>query len=199
MDKETFLIVGLGNPGLQYAHTRHNVGFDVIEKLEEKWHVSADRTKCAGLLCEVPVGDCRVVLCRPQTFMNASGECVAQLLSWYKCPLDHLMIIHDDIDLPAARLRMRLKGSAGTHNGMRSILQHTPGQDFPRLRVGVGACPPQWSLVDWVLGHYLNSEERKAMDDAFALAADVAEDWVRHGAEHAMQLANRAPQTKGNL
>ena len=201
MDRETFIVVGLGNPGPQYAHTRDNVGFDVLQVLEDRWHVTADRSRCKGLLCETVLDDKRVVLCRPQTFMNLSGECVAELLNWYKCPLDHLLVIHDDIDLPGARLRLRKKGSAGTHNGMRSILQHTPGQEFPRLRVGVGACPAQWQLVDWVLSHYLNSEEQQAMDAAFGRAADVVEDWIRNGADHAMQLANQnpVPQAKGTV
>ena len=156
--------------------------------------MTTDRSKCKGLLCETAFADRRVVLCRPQTFMNASGECVAELLNWYKVPLDHLLVIHDDIDLPSARLRMRKKGSAGTHNGMRSILQYTPGQEFPRLRVGVGACPPQWSLVDWVLGHYLTPEEKQDMADAFDRAAAVVEDWLTNGPDHAMQLANQNPQ-----
>lgn len=196
MEKETFVIVALGNPGAQYAHTRHNAGFDTLEALERRWMVTTDRSRCKGLLCETQYNGQRVVLCRPQTFMNLSGECVAELLNWYKIPLDHLLVIHDDIDIPSAHLRMRKKGSAGTHNGMRSILQHTPGQDFPRLRVGVGACPPQWQLVDWVLGHYLNAEEQKSMNEAFERGALVIEDWIKNGIDHAMQLANQNPAPK---
>lgn len=191
MEKETYLVVGLGNIGAQYAHTRHNVGFDVTDVLARRWAAPMTRSRCKGMLAEVNLDGKRVVLCQPQTFMNASGECVQELLNWYKCTPDHLMVIYDDIDLPAGRTRMRKSGSAGTHNGMRSILSHIGTQVFPRLRVGVGACPPEWSLVDWVLGHYLSREEQAAMDAAFAHAADCVEDWLKNGADHAMQLANQ--------
>ena len=132
MEKETLIVVGLGNPGTQYAHTRHNAGFDTLEMLCRKWGVTLNKSKCKGLLTETNVDGKRVVLCAPQTFMNLSGECVSELLNWYKVPLENLLIIYDDIDLPASRLRVRKSGSAGTHNGMRSIIAHTPGQNFPR-------------------------------------------------------------------
>ena len=191
MEKETWVVVGLGNPGLQYAHTRHNAGFDTVAVLAERWHVSLAKKKCNGLLAEMGLGDKRVVLCQPQTFMNLSGECVAELLSWYKCPLDHLLVVYDDIDLPLARLRVRKAGSAGTHNGMRSILAHVPGQDFPRVRVGVGAKPEGWDLADWVLSRYTIREEQDAMRDAFLRAADCVEDWLQNGIDHAMQTYNQ--------
>lgn len=190
MEKETCLIVGLGNPGLQYAHTRHNVGFEVTDVLAHRLGVSLTRKKCSGLLAETTLEGRRLVICQPQTFMNLSGQCVAELLQWYKCPLENLLVIYDDIDLPLGRLRMRKAGSAGTHNGMRSILANTPGQGFPRIRVGVGAKPEGWDLADWVLSRYQLREEQDAMAQAFALAADCAEDWVKNGAEHAMQCYN---------
>lgn len=194
MEKETLLIVGLGNPGTQYAHSRHNAGFDTLESLCRKWNVTLNKSKCKGLLTETTVGGKRVVLCAPQTFMNLSGECVAELLSWYKVPLENLLVIYDDIDLPASRLRVRKSGSAGTHNGMRSILANVGGQQgFPRIRVGVGAKPDGWDLADWVLSKYTIREEQQAMQDAFARAADCAEDWVISGIEHAMQAYNKAP------
>ncbi len=194
MEKETLLIVGLGNPGTQYAHSRHNAGFDTLESLCRKWNVTLNKSKCKGLLTETTVGGKRVVLCAPQTFMNLSGECVAELLNWYKAPLENLLVIYDDIDLPASRLRVRKSGSAGTHNGMRSILANVGGQQgFPRIRVGVGAKPEGWDLADWVLSKYTIREEQQAMQDAFARAADCAEDWVISGIEHAMQAYNKAP------
>lgn len=193
MEKETLLIVGLGNPGTQYAHSRHNAGFDTLESLCRKWNVTLNKSKCKGLLTETTVGGKRVVLCAPQTFMNLSGECVAELLSWYKVPLENLLVIYDDIDLPASRLRVRKSGSAGTHNGMRSILANVGGQQgFPRIRVGVGEKPDGWDLADWVLSKYTIREEQQAMQDAFARAADCAEDWVISGIEHAMQAYNKA-------
>ena len=191
MERETWLVVGLGNPGSQYAHTRHNAGFDTVSILSERWSAPLTKKKCSGLLAEVALGDKRVVLCQPQTFMNLSGQCVQELLSWYKCPLDHLLVIYDDIDLPLARLRVRKSGSAGTHNGMRSILASVPSQDFPRVRVGVGAKPEGWDLADWVLSHYLIREEQDAMRDTFIRAADCVEDWLKNGVDHAMQTYNQ--------
>ena len=131
------------------------------------------------------------MICQPQTYMNLSGQCVAELLQWYKCPLENLLVIYDDIDLPLGRLRMRKAGSAGTHNGMRSILANTPGQDFPRIRVGVGAKPEGWDLADWVLSHYATQEEQKTQFDAFMRAADAALMIARDGVEKAMQSYNQ--------
>lgn len=191
MEMETYLVVGLGNFGAQYAHTRHNAGFEVTDLLSRRWNAPLTRSRCKGLLAEVRRGGKRVVLCQPQTYMNASGECVAELLAWYKCPLDHLLIVYDDIDLPAARLRVRKAGSAGTHNGMRSIIANTPSAAFPRIRVGVGACPPEWDLVNWVLGRYQTREEQDAMAAAFSRAADCVETWLDNGIEAAMQQYNQ--------
>ena len=188
---ETYIVVGLGNPGAQYARTRHNAGFETMEELSQRWNVQISRRKFDGLIAETTYGDKRVVLCQPQTFMNASGECVQQLLQWYKTPLDHMVVIYDDIDLTQGRLRVRKAGSAGTHNGMRSILQHIGNQQgFPRIRVGVGAKPDGWDLADWVLSTYRVREEREEMEKAFVRAADCVEDWLKNGIEHAMQQYN---------
>lgn len=191
MEKETWIVVGLGNPGLTYAHTRHNAGFEVTDVLSRRWDAPLRKLRCKGLVAEVTVQGRRVVLCQPQTFMNLSGECVGELLQWYKAPLDHLLVIYDDIDLPLAKLRVRKGGSAGTHNGMRSILAHVPGQDFPRVRVGVGAKPEGWDLADWVLSRYAIREEQEAMAQAFLNAADCVETWLEHGIDEAMQRFNR--------
>ena len=188
---ETYIVVVLGNPGAQYARTRHNAGFETMEELSRRWNVQISRRKFDGLIAETTYGDKRVVLCQPQTFMNASGECVQQLLQWYKTPLDHMVVIYDDIDLPQGRLRVRKAGSAGTHNGMRSILQHIGNQQgFPRIRVGVGAKPEGWDLADWVLITYRVREVREEMEKAFVRAADCVEDWLKNGIEHAMQQYN---------
>ena len=191
MEKETWIVVGLGNPGAQYAHTRHNAGFDSLDILSSRWMTPINKKKFKGMITEVNRGNKRVVLCMPQTFMNLSGECVAELLSWYKVPMERLLVIYDDIDLPLGRLRVRKSGSAGTHNGMRSILQHVPNQNFPRIRVGVGAKPEGWDLADWVLSKYMIREEQDAMHKAFTAAADCVEDWLDHGIDHAMQEFNR--------
>ncbi len=192
MDKETYIVIGLGNPGTQYARTRHNAGWESMAALAKRWNVSLDRKKFDGLMCETTCDGKRVILCQPQTFMNASGDCVQPLIAWYKVPLDHVMVIYDDIDLPPARLRVRKSGSAGTHNGMRSIIGQLGGQQgFPRIRVGVGAKPEGWDLADWVLSTYRLAEERTEMEKAFERAAECAEDWIKNGIDHAMQQYNR--------
>ena len=191
MEKQTYIVVGLGNPGAQYARTRHNAGFETLEALSRRWNVDINRKKFNGLIAETTYNGHRVVLCQPQTFMNASGECVQELLQWYKCPLENMIVIYDDIDLPLSRLRVRKSGSAGTHNGMRSILGCIGNQQgFPRIRVGVGAKPEGWDLADWVLSTYRLREEREKMEKAFARAADCVEDWLKNGIEHAMQQYN---------
>ena len=191
MDKATYLVVGLGNPGAQYARTRHNAGFETLEELSRRWGVQINKKKFNGMIAETSYNGQRVVLCQPQTFMNASGECVQELLQWYKCPLENMIVIYDDIDLPLSRLRVRKSGSAGTHNGMRSILGCIGNQQgFPRIRVGVGAKPEGWDLADWVLSTYRIREEREEMEKAFTRAADCVEDWIKNGIEHAMQQYN---------
>lgn len=191
MEKQTYIVVGLGNPGAQYARTRHNAGFETLEALSRRWSVDINKKKFNGLIAETTYNGHRVVLCQPQTFMNASGECVQELLQWYKCPLANMIVIYDDIDLPLSKLRVRKSGSAGTHNGMRSILGCIGNQQgFPRIRVGVGAKPEGWDLADWVLSTYRIREEREEMEKAFARAADCVEDWLKNGIEHAMQQYN---------
>ena len=190
MSKEVFLIVGLGNPGEEYAHTRHNAGFDTMALLEKRYQVTLGRKMLQGFLAEVTEEDRKIVLCEPLTYMNASGECVARLLRWYHADLNRLLVIHDDIDLPPGKLRMRRNGGPGTHNGMRSIVETLGSTDFPRIRVGVGDRPEGGDLVSWVLGHY-DPETRKIMEAAFEKAAAAAADWVENGIDHAMQLGNR--------
>ena len=191
MNKEVFLIVGLGNPGAEYAHTRHNAGFDTMDRLEKHYQVTLGRKAHQGILAEITDGEKKIVLCRPQTFMNNSGECVSSLLAWYKCPPDHLLVIYDDIDLPPGKVRVRKNGGPGTHNGMRSIAEHLGHTDFPRIRVGTGDRPEGGDLVSWVLGHY-DPETQKVMDRAFEKAAEAAADWTLHGIDHAMQVGNKA-------
>ena len=188
-----YVIVGLGNPGRKYQHTRHNVGFDVVDVLSQKYDIPIQRLRCKAVVGEGSIRGQRVALCQPQTFMNLSGESVVQLCNWYKPEDDHLIVVYDDVDLPEGKLRFRPSGSAGTHNGMRSILQQLGGQQgFPRVRVGVGAKPDGWDLADWVLSTYRLAEERAEIEKAFVKAADVVEDWLKNGLDHAMQLGNKA-------
>ena len=184
------IIIGLGNPGKEYHRTRHNVGFDVIDVLSEKLGIALTKIDMHGLIGEGFVGGEKVILVKPQTYMNCSGQCVTELVSWYKAPMENVMVIYDDIDLPLGKLRLRASSSAGTHNGMRSVIGLLGRQDFPRLRVGVGKKPEGWELADWVLSHYQTEEDRKTQFDAFLLAADTVIDWVKNGWESAMRTAN---------
>lgn len=184
------IIIGLGNPGREYQRTRHNVGFDVLDVLSEKTGIALTKSAMHGLIGEGFVGGEKVALVKPQTYMNLSGQCVTELVSWYKAPMENTLVIYDDIDLPLGKLRLRANGSAGTHNGMRSVIGLLGRQDFPRLRVGVGRKPEGWELADWVLSHYQTEEERKTQFDAFLLAADTVIDWVNNGWESAMRTAN---------
>ena len=184
------IIIGLGNPGKEYHRTRHNVGFDVIDVLSEKLGIALTKIAMHGLIGEGFVGGEKVILVKPQTYMHLSVQCVTELINWYKATMENVMVIYDDIDLPLGKLRLRASGSAGTHNGMRSVIGLLGRQDFPRLRVGVGKKPEGWELADWVLSHYQTEEDRKTQFDAFLLAADTVIDWVKNGWESAMRTAN---------
>lgn len=191
MGKEIYLIVGLGNVGEKYAHTRHNAGFDVMEKLAGKLGVSLrKRLLLKGMTAKAADGDREIILCEPTTYMNHSGECVKQLLRRYGCPPERLMVIYDDIDLAPGSIRIRKNGGAGTHNGMRSIIGCIGTQDFPRIRIGTGDRPAGADLVEWVLGR-CEGEERERMEQAFDHAAESALVWVRSGINTAMNTGNR--------
>ena len=188
--KETYIICGLGNTGLQYAHTRHNVGFDTAALVAERFQASLTRNLCRAHLAEVRLPEeRRLVIAQPQTLMNCSGECAVELLSWYKCEPDHLLVLCDDIDLPCGKIRMRRAGGPGTHNGLRNIVALMGRQDFARLRIGVGA-PPNGDLISWVLGRPFIREEQEALASALHRAADAAIDWLENGVEHAMSHFN---------
>ena len=187
-----FLIVGLGNPGAQYDHTRHNAGFDVLTLLAKKLQTPINRRKSQALIGETRIGSEKVILCKPQTYMNLSGEAVRALMRWYHIEPAQLLVVYDDIDLPLGALRLRKEGSAGTHNGMRSILGEIETQAFPRIRVGVGAKREGYELADWVLSHFNTPEERQIAYDTYLLAADAAIEYIHHGVESAMRKYNRA-------
>ncbi len=191
MGKEIYLIVGLGNVGEKYAHTRHNAGFDVMEKLAGKLGVSLrKRLLLKGMTAKAADGDREIILCEPTTYMNHSGECVKQLLRRYGCPPERLMVSYDDIDLAPGSIRIRKNGGAGTHNCMRSIIGCIGTQDFPRIRIGTGDRPAGADLVEWVLGR-CEGEERERMEQAFDHAAESALVWVRSGINTAMNTGNR--------
>ena len=185
----TYIVVGLGNPEKKYEHTRHNVGFDVLQVLSQKLNIPLNKLRCKALTGEGRIGGVRVVLAAPQTYMNLSGQSVVELLRWYKADAKHLIVVYDDVDLPQGRLRVRAGGSAGTHNGMRNIVYLTGRDDFPRVRIGIGKPEPGRDLAAYVLGKY-PPEARQAMFDAFLRAADAVQAIVTDGAEAAMARFN---------
>jgi len=184
-------IVGLGNPGEQYEHTRHNAGFDVISIIAAKLNTPIKKMKFKALVGETSLNGEKLALIKPQTFMNLSGQTVSEALNWYKIPPENMLLLVDDIDLPFGQVRIRPKGGPGTHNGLRSIVQYTGTGDFPRVRLGMGAPPPQWDLADWVLSKFQTEEERKIAYDAYLLAADAALCWAEHGVDMAMNRFNK--------
>lgn len=149
----SFIIAGLGNPGAQYEKTRHNVGFVAIDYIADKLGVRIDRAKFHALTTEAIIGEVRVLLMKPQTFMNNSGVAIGEAAAFYKIPPERVLILHDEISFDPGMLRIRRKGSAGGHNGLKSIIAHLASEDFPRVKIGVGKKPtPEYDLADWVLG-----------------------------------------------
>jgi peptidyl-tRNA hydrolase, PTH1 family len=183
-------IVGLGNPGREYEKTRHNVGFRVIDRLAERWGLRGfDRASfSAEIVPWRPLAGTPVWLAKPTTFMNLSGEAVGGLLRYYKIDPADLLVVVDEVQLPLGRLRLRRSGSAGGHNGLKSVIQHI-GSDFGRLRIGVGRGDPKWDLADHVLSRF-DADEQPVIDDAIGKAADAAEMFVEEGIEAAMNRFN---------
>jgi PTH1 family peptidyl-tRNA hydrolase len=179
-------IVGLGNPGAEYEGTRHNVGFEVVDELARRWNVRLRSWKSAATLARVPGQD--ALLAAPKTFMNLSGEAVHRIGAFYQIEPSDILIVVDDVNLPLGRLRLRPSGSAGGHNGLKSVIEHV-GTGFPRLRIGVGRGDPNWDLADHVLSRF-GSEERKAVADAIGRAADAVEMFIADGVESAMNRFN---------
>lgn len=187
---ETYIIAGLGNPGSKYEHTRHNAGFLAMDVLSEKLGIHVSKVKHKALIGEGLLDNDRIVLMKPQTFMNDSGESIREAVDWYKIPVEHLIVMYDDIDLESGVIRVRPSGSAGTHNGMRSILDHIPSDAFPRVRIGIGKPLPQWDLADFVLGRF-TEEEMKLISGSIVNAADAAAAIVRSSVQTVMNTYNK--------
>ncbi len=185
-----FVIAGLGNPGEKYEKTRHNVGFDVIDVLADQYNINVRDKKCRALCGSGIIGGQKVLLVKPQTFMNLSGESIAAILKFYKLdPASQLLVIFDDISLEPGKLRIRRKGSAGGHNGIKNIIALCGGEDFMRIRIGVGAKPADWDLADHVLGRFPKAE-RALVEEAMKDAADAAALLVKGEIDAAMNRYN---------
>lgn len=183
-----FIIVGLGNPGPEYECSRHNMGFLAVEALKDLLSCRGEKLKHKGLSCRAEAGEARLLLVKPQTFMNNSGECIGQVMAFYKIPPERLIVMYDDIDLEAGALRIRKNGGAGTHNGMRSILDTIKTQDFMRIRIGIGK-PEHGDLADYVLGR-IPKAQQETMQAAVKRAAEAAKCIAIQGIEAAMQKYN---------
>ena len=159
-----YIVVGLGNPGKEYEHTRHNAGFIAIDKLAEKYNCSITKMKYKALIADCTIAGKRVLFMKPQTFMNLSGEAVTQAMNFYKIPPENVIVMFDDISLAVGKMRIRRKGSDGGQKGMRSIIELSGSQNFPRVKIGIGEKPnPKWQLADWVLSRF-TQEERETLD-----------------------------------
>lgn len=191
-----YIIVGLGNPGKEYQNTRHNVGFQVVDAIAEKNHIAVAEKKHKALIGKGIVAGQKVVLVKPQTYMNLSGESVRAVIDFYKAEeTTELIVISDDISLDVGQFRIRKKGSAGGHNGLKNIILHLGHDQFQRIRVGVGAKAQGQDLVDHVLGHF-SMEERELLEDSVLRAADAAELMLSEGADAAMNQYNQKHKTE---
>lgn len=189
------LIVGLGNPGREYENTRHNMGFRTIARLAEKYGICLNENKFKAVYGKGLLAGEKVLLVKPLTYMNNSGEAIRAILDYYKIDPADIILIYDDIDLDPGQLRIREKGTAGSHNGMKSVIQHLGTTAFVRIRVGVGAKPEGWDLADYVLAHPEGSDAEK-IQKGIEKAADAVEDILRKGIGDAMSMYNKKEEVK---
>lgn len=186
----SWLVVGLGNPGTQYESTRHNMGFLAVDKLAQEENFRFSKLRFKAWTATWEIDGQKVLVMKPQTYMNLSGESVGEAARFYKIPPEHVLVISDDIDLPAGRLRIRPGGSAGGHNGLKNIIQHLGTDRFPRIKVGVGSPRPgEHDMVDWVMGKPMG-EDRTAVEDALDRAGDAAKTLITEGIDRAMNRFN---------
>ena len=185
-----WLLVCLGNPGDQYENTRHNVGFMVADELADRARLPIQKLKFKALTNTLTISGEKVLVMKPVTYMNLSGEAVRQAVDFFKIPADHVLVVSDDTALAVGRLRIRKGGSAGGHNGLKSLIQHLGTDQFPRVRVGVGEKPhPDYDMADWVLGHFVG-EDKKNIDKSVKRAADAIECIIKEGIDKGMNKFN---------
>lgn len=191
-----FIIAGLGNPTLQYRGTRHNVGFDVIDTLADKYNIAVETRKSRALIGKGIIAGQKVLLVKPQTYMNLSGESIGELVSYYKVDEEQeLLVIYDDVSLDVGQLRIRRKGSAGGHNGIKDIIRHLGTDVFLRIKIGVGEKPKGYDLADYVLGHF-SREEREMMEEGYQKATEAVEMILAGELDEAMNVFNRKAKPK---
>lgn len=185
-----WLIVGLGNPGQKYEHTRHNMGFLTVDLLAEKAGVKLNKVKFKSAFNILSFAGCKCLVMKPQTYMNLSGEAVGEAARFYKIPADHVVVISDDISLPLGKIRVRGSGSAGGHNGLKNIIAHLGTDAFPRVKVGVGAPDnPEHDVIDWVIGNF-SAQEKKIIDESLDRALAAAECIIEKSVAEAQNRYN---------
>lgn len=188
--KIEYIITGLGNPGIQYENSRHNAGFMAVSALEKKYDFSVKTHKFKSLVGEAVIGGKRCLVMKPETYMNNSGEAVSLAMNFYKIPLENVLVMFDDISLEPSQMRIRRKGSAGGHNGLKSIIALCDGEDFPRVKIGVGKKPhPDYNLADWVLGKF-SEDDQKKINEVCEKACEAAELIVQGKISDAMNKFN---------
>lgn len=191
-----FIIAGLGNPGKEYEGTRHNAGFDVIDALADKYNISVNERKGRAFCGKGIIAGQKVLLVKPQTYMNLSGESIRSLVDFYKPdPEEEFLVIFDDVSLDVGQIRIRKKGSAGGHNGIKSIISHLGSQNFMRIKVGVGEKPKEYDLADYVLGHF-SKADREGMQDGYRQAMEAVEQILLGDIEAAMNCFNKKVKGK---
>ena len=184
-----YIIVGLGNPEPEYSNTRHNMGFNVINKLAKKNNINVDRTKFNAIYGLGTIENEKVILVKPQTYMNNSGEAVSEFVKFYKEPLKNLIVIYDDMDTDVGNIRIRAKGGAGSHNGMKSMVKELSSEDFPRIRVGIGKPIHEFDRINYVIGK-IPDEEYVELQKGEDLATQAVEYWVKNGIDNSMNKFN---------
>ena len=188
----SWLIVFLGNPGVKYEGTRHNAGFMAADAMAKRRGIEIDRLRFKALTAQCAIAGENVLLMKPQTYMNLSGEAVGEAARFYKIPPEHIIVVSDEMALPVGKLRIRKKGSAGGHNGLKNIIAHLGTEEFPRIRIGVGEPPhPDYDVKDWVLSSFKN-QDAEDMANAAARAGEAAECYIAEGAERAMNRFNQS-------
>lgn len=188
-----YIIAGLGNPGSKYENTRHNMGFKAIDAMASEFGIDVNRAKFKGLIGEGRIGSEKVILLKPQTYMNLSGQSVREIMNFYKIPEENLIVIYDDFDLPIGSIRVRKSGGPGTHNGMKSVVQELGSRKFPRVRVGIGSS--DGSTIQFVIGK-VGKNEQQILNEAAEAAASAAADIIRIGIENAMNIHNTRKSEK---
>ena len=185
-----FVILGIGNPGKKYDGTRHNIGFIAMDYMSEKYGIKIDKIKHKSLIGEGRISGERVILVKPQTYVNLSGEALREVCSYYKIPPENVIVIHDDVSLDCGKLRIRKKGSDGGHNGLKSIIYQLNSDEFTRIKIGVGAKPLHYDLADWVLGHFSKEEVERLSKLVDCVVEEAVPEIIKNGADSAMNKYN---------